>query len=175
MMLIDEFMPKYDFNETHDIKIRAKRTDVFRALNETDLCDSWIIRTLFFLRGLPTRKMKLSEMKKMRFETLGKNENQEVLLGLAGKFWKITGDLQKINSDNFREFDKKGFAKAVWNFSLDEQARETRLTTETRIKCLDEESKKSFGFYWTFIQPFSSISRMEILKTIKRNAEKSSA
>lgn len=171
MMLIDEFMPKYDFKETHDIKIRAKRADVFRALNETDLCDSRIIRTLFFLRGLPTRKMKLSEMKKLRFETLGKNENEEVLLGLAGKFWKITGDLQKINSSNFREFDKKDFAKAVWNFSLDEEAEETRLTTETRIKCLSEESRKSFGFYWTFIQPFSSIIRMEILKAIKRNAE----
>lgn len=171
MMLIDEFMPKYDFNETHDIKIRAKRRDVFRSLNETDLCDSWIIRTLFFLRGLPTRKMKLSEMKKMRFETLGKNENEELLLSLAGKFWKITGDLQKINSSNFREFDNKGFAKAVWNFSLDKEAEETRLTTETRIKCLDEGSRKSFGFYWTFIQPFSSIIRMEMLKTIKRNAE----
>jgi hypothetical protein len=173
-MLIDEFMPKYDFKETHDIKIRAKRADVFRALNETDLCDSWTIRTLFFLRGLPTSKMKLSEMKKMRFETLGTNENEEILLGLAGKFWKIKGELQKVNSGNFRGFDMKGFAKATWNFSLDEKENETRLTTETRIECLGEECRKSFGFYWTLIQPFSGIIRMEMLKAIKRNAENKS-
>lgn len=172
MMLIDKFMPKYDFKETHHIKIQATRADVFRALNKIDLCDSFIIRTLFFLRGLPTRKMKLSEMKKMRFETLGKIENEEVLLGLAGKFWKIKGELQKVNSSNFREFDTEGFAKATWNFSLDGKGDETRLTTETRIECLGEESRKSFGFYWNFIQPFSGIIRMEMLKAVKRNAER---
>ena len=171
-MLIDEFMPKYDFKETHDVKIQAKRADVFRALNETDLCDSFIIRALFFLRGLPTRKMKLSEMKKMRFETLGKSENEEILLGLAGKFWKIKGELQKVDSGNFREFDREGFAKAVWNFSLAESGDKTLLTTETRVECLGEESRKSFGFYWHLIQPFSGIIRMETLKAIKRNAEK---
>ncbi|NNF00987.1 MAG: hypothetical protein HKN25_18365 [Pyrinomonadaceae bacterium] len=172
MMLIDEFMPKYDFRESHDIKIRAKAGDVFRALNETDLCDSWIIRTLFFMRGLPTRKMKLSELKKMRFEMLGIIEDKEVLLGLAGKFWRIKGELQKVNSGNFREFDKDGFAKAVWDFSLDEESGETRLTTETRIECLDEASRKSFGFYWNFIKPFSGIIRMEMLKAVKTNAER---
>ena len=103
---------------------------------------------------------------------LGKNRNEEVLLGLAGKFWKITGELQNINAEKFLEFDTKGFAKAAWNFSLDETGGETRLTTETRINCLGEECRKSFGFNWTFIQPFSGIIRMEMLKAIKRNAEK---
>ena len=174
-MLIDEFMPKCDFKETHNINTNAKRADVFRTLNKTDLCDSFVVRTLFFLRGFPTSKMKLSEIKKMRFEILGTNENEEILLGLAGKFWKIRRELKKVNSNNFREFDRKGFAKATWNFSLDEKENETRLTTETRIECLGEECRKSFGFYWTFIQPFSGIIRMETLKAVKRNAEKDSS
>ena len=164
-------MPRYDFEETHDIKIRARAADVFRALNETDLNDSWIIRTLFFLRGLPTRKMRLGDMKKMRFETLGRRENKEILIGLAGKFWTLRGELQKINADNFREFDTEGFAKAVWNFSLEDGGAETRLTTETRIECLGEECRRSFGFYWTFIQPFSGIIRTEMLKAVKRKSE----
>lgn len=170
-MLIDEFMPKYDFSETHDIKIRASAENVFRALNEVDLCESPIIRGLFLLRGLPTEKMTLREMRKMRFETLGEEENEEILLGLAGKFWTLAGNLQKVDSSNFREFDEKGFAKAVWNFSLAESKEQTRLTTETRIKCLDAESRKKFGFYWIFIQPFSAWIRKEMLKTIKRKAE----
>jgi hypothetical protein len=45
------------------------------------------------------------------------------------------------------------------------------LTTETRIKCLDNESRRSFGFYWMFIQPFSGLIRMEMLRAIKRKAE----
>jgi hypothetical protein len=172
-MLIDDFMPSYDFIETHDIKIRATAENVFRALDEVDLCESAIVRWLFRLRGIPTENMTLRELRKIRFETLGENKNRELLLGLAGRFWTLTGNLQKINSKNFLEFNEKGFAKAAWNFWLDEAQGETRLTTETRIKCTDAESRKSFGFYWTFIQPFSGLIRKEMLKLIKQKAEKS--
>lgn len=172
-MLIDDFMPRFDFSETHDIKVRATAENVFRALHQVDFCESWVIRWLFRLRGLPTEKMTLGEFRKMRFEILGEGENQELLLGLAGKFWKPMGNLQEIDSSNFREFNEKGFAKATCNFWLDEKSGETRLTTETRIKCTDAESRKSFGFYWTFIQPFSGLIRKEMLKLIKRKAEKS--
>lgn len=173
-MLIDSFLPEYDFSETHDIKIWATAEKVFCVLNEIDLCESVVVRWLFRLRGMPTTKMSLREMRRFRFETLGESENRELLLGLAGRFWTIRGDLQKINSGNFREFNEKGFAKAVWDFSLDGANGETRLTTETRIKCLDAESRRSFGFYWAFIQPFSGLIRMEMLKTIKRKAESAS-
>ncbi len=171
-MLIDSFLPEYDFSETHDIKIRATAETVFRALNAVDLCESAVIRWLFRLRGLPSRGMTLREMQRLRFEVLGESENREILLGLVGRFWTIKGDLQKINSQNFREFDEKGFAKAVWNFTLAEAEGETCLTTETRIKCLDAESRKKFEFYWAFIQPFSGLIRKEILKVIKQRAEK---
>lgn len=172
-MLIDEFLPIYDFNEVHGINIRAKANDVFRAVKETNFCESPIICLLFRLRGLPSENVTLSELRKMRFETLGELTNKEILLGLAGKFWKITGDLQKVDAENFRAFNEKGFAKAVWDFSLNEHNGETHLTTETRIKCTDAESRRSFGFYWTFIRPFSGVIRQEILKRIKKNAEAS--
>lgn len=170
-MLIDEFLPEYDFSETHDIKIRATAKNVFHTLNEVDLCASPVIRWLFRLRGIPTEKMTLRELRRMRFETLGEVKNREILLGLAGRFWTPTGNLRKVDAENFREFNEKGFAKAVWNFSLDESADETRLTTETRIKCLDGESRKKFGFYWTLIQPFSAWIRKEMLKTVRQKAE----
>lgn len=173
-MLIDAFLPEYDFSETYDIEIRATAQKVFRVLNEIDLCESAVVRWLFRLRGMPTAKMTLRELRRLRFETLGESENREILLGLAGKFWTIRGGLQKINANNFREFNEKGFAKAVWDFSLDEANGETRLTTETRVKCLDAESRRSFSFYWTFIQPFSGLIRMEMLKMIKRKSENAS-
>lgn len=104
------------------------------------------------------------------FET-GEIADKELLIGLAGRFWTPWGDLQKVNASNFREFNKAGYAKAVWNFSLDESGDETNLKTETRIKCFDTESRRSFGCYWTFIQPFSGLIRMEMLRTIKSKAE----
>lgn len=170
-MLIDEFLPKYDFVETHDIEIRASAEIVFGLMDEVDLCESPIIRWLFFLRGLPKGHLKLRDLKKSNFEILGIEKNKELLIGLAGKFWTLTGQMQKINAENFRAFDKKGFAKAVWNFSVDGSGNETRLTTETRVRCLDDASRRSFRFYWTFIQPFSGLIRNEMLKVIKKKAE----
>lgn len=172
-MLIDGYMPNYDFNEVHEITIRSKQEEVFEVLNEISLADSWITRSLFFFRGVPITKMKLSEMTKIGFEMLDETENEEVLLGLIGKFWTITGHLQQITSnDYFQNFNKEGFGKVVWSFSLEENGAETFLTTETRIKCLCEKSRKKFGYYWKVIQPFSGIVRMEMLKAVKRNAEK---
>ena len=113
----------------------------------------------------------MRNLRKFKFETLGEIANKELLIGLAGRFWTPWGDLQKIDASNFRSFDKSGYAKAVWNFSLDGSGNETHLTTETRIKCLDTDSRRSFGFYWMFIQPFSGLIRMEMLRTIKRKAE----
>ena len=170
-MLIDEFLPKYDFIETHDIKISAEAETVFGVMDKVDLCESPIIRALFFLRGLPNAKLRLRDLKKSKFEILGVEKNKELLLGLAGKFWTLRGEMQDVSADNFREFDKKGFAKAVWNFSVDSDGTETRLTTETRIRCLDDASRKSFRFYWTFIQPFSGLIRREMLKIVKKKAE----
>ncbi|MET0754409.1 MAG: hypothetical protein ABWZ66_13585 [Pyrinomonadaceae bacterium] len=170
-MLIDDFMPRFDFKETHDIRIRATAEKVFRALTEVDFCESTIIRWLIRLRGMSTGKVTLRELQKSIFEKLGESENREFLVGLAGKFWTPMGNLQKIDASNFREFNEKGFAKAACNFRLDETTGETLLTTETRIKCMDAESRKSFGFYWTFIQSFSGLIRKEALKLVKRKAE----
>ena len=170
-MLIDDFLPKYDFVETHDIAIRASKETVFGLMDKIDLCESPIIRALFFLRGLPNAKLRLRDLKKSKFEILGIDQNKELLLGLAGKFWTLRGEMQEVNAGNFREFEKQGFAKAVWNFSVDENGTETRLTTETRIRCLDDASRRNFGFYWTFIQPFSGLIRREMLKLVKKKAE----
>jgi hypothetical protein len=170
-MLIDDFMPRFDFSETHDIRIRATAERVFRVVNEIDFCESWVVRWLLRLRGMSSEKMSLSELPKSNFEKLGESKNREFLIGLVGKFWTPFGNLQKIDSGNFREFNEKGFAKATWNFLVDETEGETRLTTQTRIKCTDAESRRSFGFYWTFIQPFSGLIRMEMLRLIKKKAE----
>ncbi len=167
-MLIDEFLSEYDFIETHDIAIQADAADIYRVANEIDFSESLIIRWLMRLRGMSVGNLRLSDLGRFRFEMLGETLNEEMVIGLVGRFWSLGGGLQKIDAASFKEFDKAGYAKAVWNFSMDEDTDSTRLTTETRIKCLDDESRRRFARYWTFIQPFSGLIRMEMLRTIKR-------
>ena len=120
-MLIDDFLPKYDFVETHDIKVCASAEAVFSVIDEVDLRESPIIRALFFLRGLPNGHLSLRDLKNSGFEMLGIQKNEELLLGLAGKFWTLCGDMQKVNSGNFREFDKKVLPKPFGIFRLTEK------------------------------------------------------
>lgn len=172
-MLIDEFLRDYDFIETHGISIRADAAHIYRIVNEIDFSESFLILWLFRLRGLPTENVTLKALRKSRFELLGERLNREMVLGIVGRFWTIGGGLKKTDAESFRKFEKAGYAKAVWNFSLRPDGENTRLTTETRIKCLDANSRRSFGWYWMFIHPFSGLIRIEMLRMIKRRAESS--
>ena len=173
-MLIDEFLPEYDFEEKHSIAINADAATVYEAAQDANFGESWIVRTLLTLRGMSADALTLRNLSYSKFRILGERPAKELLIGLAGKFWTPWGDLQDVNAENFKAFDKSGYAKAVWNFSLDAddpEGKATRLTTETRIKCLDQGSRRCFGFYWTFVQPFSGLIRMEVLEVIKKTVE----
>ena len=171
-MLIDEFLSEYDFVETHGISIHAGAEDIYRAASEVDFSESLLIRSLLFLRGLSTEKVTLESLKRSRFEILAEAPGREILLGLVGRFWTIKGDLKKIDAESFKTFNSVGYAKAVWNFALrPDGTDDVRLTTETRIRCTDADSRRRFGFYWMFIQPFSGLIRNERLRLIKRKAE----
>ena len=170
-MLIDEFLSDYDFVETHDISIHASAADVYRAANDVDFSESCLIRLLFRIRGLSTENVTLASLKRSRFEILGATPDRELLLGLVGRFWTLGGDMKKIDAESFKKFSSAGYAKAVWNFAIRPDGADLRLSTETRIKCLDHASRRRFGFYWTLIRPFSGLIRMEMLRLIKNKAE----
>jgi hypothetical protein len=170
-MLIDEFLPEYDFEEKHSIEIDADPTVIYEAAQDADFGESFLVRVLLTLRGMSANALSLRNLDYSKFRILARRPSKELVIGLAGRFWSPWGDLQDVDATNFREFKKAGYAKAAWNFSIDGAAGGSVLKTETRIKCLDESSRRSFGFYWTFVQPFSGLIRMEMLKTIKRRAE----
>ena len=170
-MLIDEFLSDYDFVETHNISIRASAADVYRATNEVDFSDSCLIRWLFRIRGLSTKNVTLASLKRSRFEILGQTPGRELLLGIVGRFWTPGGDTKKIDAESFKKFNSTGYAKAVWNFAIQSDGPDLRLSTETRVKCTDSESRRWFGFYWMLVRPFSGLIRMEMLRLIKNRAE----
>ncbi|HLM02196.1 MAG TPA: hypothetical protein VK400_14170 [Pyrinomonadaceae bacterium] len=178
-MLIDEFMPVYDFDEKHETIVRASAEKVYAALDSFDFNESAVIRGLFRLRGLAAKEscaeakdFALRDMTKFGFVILGEKPNREILLGLVGKFWTLTGNLQNVEAGEFSAFDKEGYAKAAWNFTLSGGGEtETRLKTETRVQCTGAASRESFRFYWMFIKPFSGWIRQEMLRLVKQKAE----
>ncbi|MCH7680904.1 hypothetical protein IID10_16325 [candidate division KSB1 bacterium] len=86
-------------------------------------------------------------LEKFGFILLGKNPGEEILLGLVGRFWTRSGGIRRLDGDSFRKFTKPDFAKTVWNFYLSEKENQTVLSTETRIACMDDRSRRNFKIY----------------------------
>ncbi len=172
--LIDEFMPVYDVSKRHQILVHASIDDVFTAVQELDISDARLSKLLFRLRGLPSgARITMSDILRMGFVHLGERPNQELLLGLVGQFWKLSGNLQRLEPEAFKTFNEVGYAKTVWDFTLTETSEGTvLLETETRVACTDAASRRRFRFYWFFIGPFSGVIRKDALKAIKKKVEK---
>jgi hypothetical protein len=104
------------------------------------------------------------------FVLLGERPERELALGVVGRFWTPGGERVTLDADGFRAFDRPGYAKAVWDFRLTPEHGATRLSTETRVWCLDAASRRSFRRYWRVVGPFSGLIRMALLRAVLREA-----
>jgi hypothetical protein len=171
-MLQDRFLPNYNFSEKHSIIVNQSPEKIYALVDNLDFSGSWVIKILFKLRGMTTRMTMKEGLLRQRFIMLAQIENEEILLGLAGQFWKPDGNLQKLTPDGFVTFQARGFLKATWGFTLTKlTGNKTTVGTETRIQCLDEVAYRKFRRYWFVIRPFSGLIRKEILRSIRKKAE----
>src|SRR6266446_7960148 len=131
-MLIDSFAPNPDALETHSISINASSDIVYQELWNADLGGSLIIKTLLALRSLPEivlhprrslrrgRRITLQTLIDAGFGILTEEAGRAIVLGVTGRFWRPTGNLSPFNREDFDRPVRRGFARAVWNFSVKE-------------------------------------------------------
>ena len=171
-MLIDQILPRYDQREYHQIQIRGDLTEVYETVRALDFSDSSLIRTLFRLRGLPAALKSVDDLLQAGFVLVDEQADQEFVLGLIGKFWAPTAKLEKVNALRYREFNHKGYAKVAWNFAVSKTPHGlVKVSTETRIMCTDDSSRKRFRLYWLLVGPFSGLTRREMLRLVKKTIE----
>ena len=183
--LIDELLPQFDEFERHERLVHAAPSAVYASLRRVDLLSSRTIRWLILLRGAPgalrqwsrkarrpsrPRMLTLSQMLERGFVLLGERPGRELALGVVGRFWTLGGERVTLDADGFAAFDRPGYAKVVWDFRLIPEGDTTRLSTETRIRCLDAESRRRFRRYWRVIRPFSGLIRLALLRAVAREA-----
>ena len=167
--LLEEFLPEYEVRSCHAVLIAAPSERVMTAGSGLDLEASRSVRWLFRLRGIPTADLTLDGMFRLGFLHLAERED-ELLLGIVGKFWTPTGHLVELTPDEFRSFRRPGYAKAAFNFRVVPVGEgETQLSTETRVATFSRSLR--FRLYWFFVAPFSGWIRREMLRLIKARAE----
>jgi hypothetical protein len=181
--LLDHWLPTYDVVERHSTRVRAPAERVWRVARELDFGRSPLIRTLFLLRSLPgllTRGCTapalgatLPGLLRSGFVLLGEREGEEMVLGLVGRFWTARGGVERVTPGEFQAWDRPGYARAAWSFSLSADADgAVRLSTETRVLCTDAGSRRRFLRYWRLVGPFSGLIRMEMLRAVRKAAER---
>lgn len=159
---------RYAQRTRHQINIDAPPQAVWEHVRDIDLAWPSLVRFLLAVRGFRISDGPKSP-ESLGFTVLSEKPNRHLILGLIGKFWTKDGGLVDIKPDGFAEFSDPGYAKAVWVFQLNPlQQGGTRLTTETRVQCTDEPSRRKFRRYWWVVAPFSGMIRRRLLKSIQK-------
>jgi hypothetical protein len=178
---LDRFLPDYDVRSAHETLIEANLGATYTALMKTKFSDSLIVRTLLRVRSLgrplpprPTMTNLFDDLEKGGFLKLWLEPEREVVFGIAGRFWLPVPERVKLHTvPEFQQFDTCGYAKAAWNISLYETSSGlTKLRTETRIRCFGSTARSRFRLYWALVGPFSGVTRSELLRLVKRNAQR---
>ena len=185
-MLLDRFVPDFQFREIHTIMIDAPPHEVLASVKSLRPTDVPLVGFLMAFRSVPallfegkryaprsTDEPLIGQIVGSGFLILGEEHDREIVLGTIGRFWKPAGNLCRdiTAAEQFLAFHEEGWAKAGWNFLVESVGNKTRLVTETRILALGNSAAKKFKLYWWTIRGGSGLIRRAILKAIKRKAE----
>ena len=187
--LIQELMPESDIVMRHVRGVHAPPERVFSALYDTDFGKSRLIALLFALRAVPAllvapketiskiRKRKpdsaltLERLTKEGFGMVAEQPGREILLGVTGRFWKASAKLAPADRERFQLGPPAGEVLVAWNFLVEPAPdQHTRLSTETRIKAADVDTRLTFQRYWLVVHPGSALIRRSMLAAIAREA-----
>ncbi|HKM48416.1 MAG TPA: hypothetical protein VJX69_12560 [Terriglobales bacterium] len=179
--MIDHWLPQYQVSASYSILVNASDEKTYAALKQARFSDLPVVRVLMGLRGYGRRRSKTTQSDSREnvrgpFLELAAIPKREVVLGVAGRFWRPDGGIVRdLTPDQFADFHRQGYARAVWSFSLNPSNDATQLTTETRIQTFGRKAAVKFRAYWLLVGPFSGLIRKAMLREVKRIAERHAA
>lgn len=189
---LDQFVPAYQFNEFHSVRIAAPKDKVYTALKQVNAEEILFFHTLVWLRRLgrpgpdsilnpPPNTPLLEVATRATFILLAEEPHREIVVGTlvaAPRGWRPRGERTPEAFKALQASQQPGFVLAAMNFRLedcDAKANQagpcTLLTTETRVYAMDASSCRAFARYWRVIYPGSSLIRRMWLRAIKKRAE----
>jgi hypothetical protein len=171
----DELLPAYDVSDAVAVVVQADAARTWDALLEVDLIELGrrrpLIGMLGAMRALPElvgqlahgeppsrapERITLRDMSALPREQggwvlLSERRDEEIALGLVGKFWKPVIEYAHVSAEDFRAFSEPGFAKTVYALSLRslEDGKGTLLSAVMRTATTDESARRWFRRYWT--------------------------
>ncbi|MBF7684367.1 hypothetical protein I2F17_00780 [Acinetobacter sp. B10A] len=183
MTLNIKYLPAYSYREQHCMKMKASPEQAMNAILNYKTNDDCFFRCAIALRELPYRiykffckeKSKLAPFSLDHFTLLDIKDKQEVIFGLVGQLWKWNyGQVRITDRLSFLDFRQKNHVKLTLYFSIQKiNDVYVRVTTETRVLCIDQTALVKFRPHWYLIRPVSGWIRYRMLLQIQKNIFKS--
>lgn len=169
-MLIDKYLPVYDFQEVHSIKINVRTVNTYEKMLYCNVSKGFLIQFLFRLRGIAVNHSSISHLPELGFIKLEEISGQEIVYGMVTSSPLFNCCHPNSTAATFLEKTKEPVLKAVINFHISDQDSVTQIiSTETRIWCGSKKLRSKFSVYWFFIKPFSQLIRRSVLRQIRRH------
>jgi hypothetical protein len=172
--LLDEVLPEFDFGFRHARLVDAPPEWVAEAV---DICRVGRAASLLLkLRGvrLPAGSVR-EALTRLGFTVLAERPGLEMVAGTTGQFWALHEQAHMeppVDRQAFRIFDRPGWAQGAVSLRLEPRGDDlTLVTTETRVRCVDDAARRRFAIYWLLIRVFAGWLRRDFLSRIARIAE----
>lgn len=109
------------------------------------------------------------------WHVLGEEPGHELVVGAIGRFWGAKVDWLEIAPEDFEDFehfDRAGYAKIAWSFSVRPYgATRSLVTNECRTLATDAESRRAFLRYWRVVGRGPSYVMGRSLPVLRRHAD----
>jgi hypothetical protein len=172
--LLDEVLPEFDFRSRHSRRVDAPPEWVAEAVDIVRLGRPASL--LFKIRGvhLPSGSNR-DVLTRSGFTVLAEHPGLELVAGTTGQFWAVREMAHMeapVDLEAFQAFDRPGWAKGAISIRIEPlEDGLTLLTTETRVRCVDDTAHRRFTIYWLLIKVFSGWLRRDFLRRVARAAE----
>lgn len=182
--LLESIMPAYDVQEVHSTHVDAQPANVYAAVLSVTPGETALARSFLWVRTLPARVggggriddavWNRPFLSMPSTAILGRVPDREIVVGLIGKFWKLRdGERVAVQSrEQFMAFNRSGFAVSTLSFHVDPEGSGSRVTTITRVRTTDPDSRRAFLRYWRVIGTGSGVLRRTWLRAVKARAER---
>jgi hypothetical protein len=181
-MILDEFLPRYQFHEFHSTRVHAPPEAVYAAARQVTAREIKLFRILTWIRSPhfgkapesiltpPPDAPVLDVALRSGFMLLGDAPAREIVFGLVAG--RSPFNNPQPTPQDFKKLNRPGYAKIAMNFHVSPEPNGwSELTTETRIFGTDATAERNFGRYWRVIYPGSALIRIMWLRAIKARAE----
>ena len=179
---LDDFMPSYSFCEFHETHVNAPPDAVVAAMHRVGLADLPAAVFLMRVRGMAAGHREAGEIPRESlldlmsrpesgFLMLDASDPREFVGGMVGR---ATAPKPPVHTPGeFLAFKDPDGIRVAFNLHVSEAAGGgTRLTSETRVVCNGDASRRLFASYWRVIYPGSAIIRRVWLDAITEVAQK---